>query len=608
HIWDVFVQRKGLGDSYGILGNYRLCSTDKILSLNRIGPECTPQQEKRADKVEFSLASIRRCGHSQRYFYLEVGRSSKTGAGEIWMEVQDSIIAQNMYTTIMKSAKSKDDNLGPMIRIRSSSANAASKPTSMLFRRQTHTGQKPINCSPSSEDQSNNATNSESSSSATSINTVVLVGSPPKGSGANSSGAPNSKPRSVLVANPTLPACEENSLLGSCVNSSSNNATATSTIRTTSISFTTTIISVTTATSSTITASMANSAMHTTIPESYHTPTIVPFAGHAPTNSSAAAVCSTVASTSAAMFTCSHSSTSSLTSIGSCSPSDAYVPLVPGAGRSASPNQHPLSVVAAGGSGGREANVSGRGGLIGSPRLGVTAQSPSYRRMSLKKPTAKMEPVTSSPLLSSSQRTVCAISTVNTSTANTMATSMTAAMMMLPPSPSASMSKFHHYASTRQGGREVPCSGGGITFSNLLATITNSIVGSSGGGGGNGVGGSGEGGSASGGSGSSSGGSFSNFSSSKSSSCCSSTVSIQTIAIPPMGPPAPLPPPPLPPTPAASALRGVRRHTRSLSHHSANAIYLTSAKPLRRLRSTLRRHSVSERMIVTEKEHIQCNI
>ncbi|XP_050084401.1 mucin-12 isoform X2 [Anopheles aquasalis] len=150
HVWDVYVQRKGLGDSYGILGNYRLCITDKILSLVRIGPAMTATGDQRVEVVEFSLASIRRCGASQRYFYLEVGRSSKTGAGEIWMEVQDSIIAQNMHTTIMKSAKNKDDNnLGPMIRIRSSSANAASKP-SMLLRRPTHSGQKPINCSPSS--------------------------------------------------------------------------------------------------------------------------------------------------------------------------------------------------------------------------------------------------------------------------------------------------------------------------------------------------------------------------------------------------------------------------------------------------------------------------
>ncbi|XP_035915365.1 pneumococcal serine-rich repeat protein isoform X2 [Anopheles stephensi] len=415
HVWDVYVQRKGLGDSYGILGTYRLCITDKTLSLVRIGPEFTPQQEKRAANVDFSLASIRRCGHSQRYFYLEVGRSTKTGAGEIWMEVQDSIIAQNMYTTIMKSAKSKDDNLGPMIRIRSSSANAASKPTSMLFRRQTHTGQKPINCSPSSEDQSNNAQNSESSSSAASINTVVLVGSPPKGTA--SSGAPNSKPRPVVVANPNLPVCAENSLLGSCATSAANSATApsatTATFGTACTSVATTITSVTTVTSSVATASMASSAMYPTTPDaSYqHAPTIVPFAGHA--SASAAAACSTF--TPGAMFTCSHSSNSSLTSIGSCSPIDAYVPLLPGAGRSTSPNQHPLSCAAvatgggAAGAVGSGATVSGRGGLVGSPRLGVTAQSPSYRRTSLKKPvsencpsrTAKME---ASPVLSSTPR------------------------------------------------------------------------------------------------------------------------------------------------------------------------------------------------------------
>ncbi|XP_055548994.1 insulin receptor substrate 1 isoform X9 [Wyeomyia smithii] len=148
HVWDVFVQRKGLGDSYGILGNYRLCITDKTLSLVRIGPPTTATGDSRVEVVEFSLASIRRCGASQRYFYLEVGRSSKTGAGEIWMEAQDTIIAQNMHTTIMKSAKSKDDTLGPM-RDRSSSENAVTKPTPFINRHATHAGPRPINFSPS---------------------------------------------------------------------------------------------------------------------------------------------------------------------------------------------------------------------------------------------------------------------------------------------------------------------------------------------------------------------------------------------------------------------------------------------------------------------------
>ncbi|XP_052564109.1 insulin receptor substrate 1 isoform X3 [Culex pipiens pallens] len=196
HVWDVFVQRKGLGDSYGILGNYRLCITDKTLSLVRIGPPTTVNGDSRVEQVEFSLAAIRRCGASQRYFYLEVGRSTKTGAGEIWMEAQDAMIAHNMHTTIMKSAKNKDcDSLGPM-RNRSSSANAASKPTQMLVRRQTHTGQKPINCSPSGEEPgspvphaSPYAPGSESSSSATSTNTVVMV--PPNPNSGQNSSKPN---------------------------------------------------------------------------------------------------------------------------------------------------------------------------------------------------------------------------------------------------------------------------------------------------------------------------------------------------------------------------------------------------------------------------------
>lgn len=56
----MFVERKGLGDSCGILGTYRLCITDKTLSLVRIGPPTTNSGDARVEVVEFSLASIRR--------------------------------------------------------------------------------------------------------------------------------------------------------------------------------------------------------------------------------------------------------------------------------------------------------------------------------------------------------------------------------------------------------------------------------------------------------------------------------------------------------------------------------------------------------------------
>lgn len=47
-----------------------------------------------------------RCGDSQRFFYMEVGRHSAIGAGELYMETEDPLIAQNMHTTIIKYVKS----------------------------------------------------------------------------------------------------------------------------------------------------------------------------------------------------------------------------------------------------------------------------------------------------------------------------------------------------------------------------------------------------------------------------------------------------------------------------------------------------------------------
>ena len=48
------------------------------------------------------FSSIRRCGHSDCFFLMELGRSSVTGAGELWMQVEDTVIAQNMHEAILK--------------------------------------------------------------------------------------------------------------------------------------------------------------------------------------------------------------------------------------------------------------------------------------------------------------------------------------------------------------------------------------------------------------------------------------------------------------------------------------------------------------------------
>ncbi|XP_071451425.1 serine-rich adhesin for platelets [Hetaerina americana] len=154
HVWQVQVQKKGLGSSRNILGSYMLCLTSHSLTLVRNGSVVTQQgtpvnasaSEILSDSVEFSLNTIRRCGHSDCFFYMEVGRSSVTGAGELWMQTEDTNIAQNMHDAILhammscrnssvqKADRGGDADLGPHPRARSSSANEASKPVSVLQR------------------------------------------------------------------------------------------------------------------------------------------------------------------------------------------------------------------------------------------------------------------------------------------------------------------------------------------------------------------------------------------------------------------------------------------------------------------------------------------
>ncbi|XP_015176452.1 PREDICTED: insulin receptor substrate 1 isoform X4 [Polistes dominula] len=137
HVWQVTMQKKGLGERKNINGPYRLCLTDRTLSLVKIGAK------DNSDSIEFSLICIRRCGYMERIFYMEVGRSAVTGGGEFWMEAEDSNIAHNMHAAIlnaMSNSNSYKDEVGPRQRMRSSSANEASKPISVLQRR--HTGQK----------------------------------------------------------------------------------------------------------------------------------------------------------------------------------------------------------------------------------------------------------------------------------------------------------------------------------------------------------------------------------------------------------------------------------------------------------------------------------
>lgn len=101
HVWQVNVQKKGLGATKNIQGMYNLCLTDKNLALVKIKSHNNVISDLGIpERVEYSLKNIRRCGDSECFFYMEVGRQTTTGAGELWMHTDDSNIAQSMHSTI----------------------------------------------------------------------------------------------------------------------------------------------------------------------------------------------------------------------------------------------------------------------------------------------------------------------------------------------------------------------------------------------------------------------------------------------------------------------------------------------------------------------------
>ncbi|XP_053703821.1 insulin receptor substrate 1-B [Synchiropus splendidus] len=96
-VWQVKVWPKGLGHARNLVGIYRLCLTDKTVNFLKLNSDVS--------SVVLQLMNVRRCGHSENFFFIEVGRSAITGPGEFWMQVDDSVVAQNMHETLLEAMK-----------------------------------------------------------------------------------------------------------------------------------------------------------------------------------------------------------------------------------------------------------------------------------------------------------------------------------------------------------------------------------------------------------------------------------------------------------------------------------------------------------------------
>lgn len=131
-VWQVKVWPKGLGQAKNLVGIYRLCLTEKTVNFVKLNSD--------AAAVVLQLMNVRRCGHSENFFFVEVGRSAVTGPGEFWMQVEDSVVAQNMHETLLEAMKALSEEFRQRSKSQSNAAGAgggttASNPISVPSRR-----------------------------------------------------------------------------------------------------------------------------------------------------------------------------------------------------------------------------------------------------------------------------------------------------------------------------------------------------------------------------------------------------------------------------------------------------------------------------------------
>uniref|UniRef100_A0A8C7E2Y0 Insulin receptor substrate 4 n=1 Tax=Naja naja TaxID=35670 RepID=A0A8C7E2Y0_NAJNA len=120
-VWQVNVKPKGLGQTKNLTG------------LNTEVPS-----------VHLQLMNIRRCGHSENFFFIEVGRSASIGPGELWMQVDDSVVAQNMHETFLETMKALKafSEFRPRSKSQSSGGGSSTNPISFITTRR-HLGNLP---------------------------------------------------------------------------------------------------------------------------------------------------------------------------------------------------------------------------------------------------------------------------------------------------------------------------------------------------------------------------------------------------------------------------------------------------------------------------------
>ncbi|XP_055021735.1 insulin receptor substrate 2-B-like isoform X1 [Boleophthalmus pectinirostris] len=101
-VWPVTVKPRGLGRSKALTGEILLCLTASSLVLVRVG------HDHEMPSVILPLLAVRRFGHLDGSFFLELGRSAPHGPGEIWMEAREEgnvSLAQQIHEVVRETVR-----------------------------------------------------------------------------------------------------------------------------------------------------------------------------------------------------------------------------------------------------------------------------------------------------------------------------------------------------------------------------------------------------------------------------------------------------------------------------------------------------------------------
>lgn len=115
-IFEATLLDKGLAKTMSIQGPYRIALCKESLDLIPLHhkPPQPPTPNQRfsrrhpllnSETIELVLRSIRRCGHTDCNFYIESGRHSKIGEGDLWMALSKKAVARQLHELLLATMK-----------------------------------------------------------------------------------------------------------------------------------------------------------------------------------------------------------------------------------------------------------------------------------------------------------------------------------------------------------------------------------------------------------------------------------------------------------------------------------------------------------------------